>query len=76
MRVLERARMVTQRVAIRSEQCAADVEKIEKDSGLFIDTFNQQEVLFSTLREFTRKGRTGTVRQLENVAHALKETPV
>lgn len=41
MKVLERAKMLCERVSMKSEQCAMDVEKIETESSLFIDNFNQ-----------------------------------
>lgn len=68
--------MVCDRVYIKAEQCAIDVDKIERDSGLFIDTFNSQELLFVALKEFTKKGRNGSIRDLELVAQGLKETPI
>ena len=40
MRLLERAKLLSDRVAVKSEQCAVDVDKIEHESTYFIDTFN------------------------------------
>ena len=40
MQVLERVRIVTERSSITCEQFAINAEKIEKDSGFFIDTLN------------------------------------
>jgi len=74
--LLEKAKLLSERVAVKSESCAIDVDKLEKESGLFIDTFHQQELLFSALKEFTKKGRNGTVRDLELVAEGLRDTPL
>ncbi|TNV84051.1 hypothetical protein FGO68_gene12154 [Halteria grandinella] len=74
--LLEKAKLLSERVASKSESCAIDVDKLEKESGLFIDTFHQQELLFSALKEFTKKGRNGTVRDLELVAEGLRDTPL
>jgi hypothetical protein len=56
-RLIERARQVTERAAISCEQFAAEAEKIERDSAFFIDTINQQEGLFASLKEFARGGK-------------------
>ena len=74
MQVLERVRIVSERSSITCEQFAINAEKIERDSGFFIDTLNQQDILFDALREFSRKGKG--IHQLEIISSQLKETSI
>jgi hypothetical protein len=71
--LIERARIVSERSAINCEQFSLNAESIEKESGFFIDTINQQELLFKALKDFGRRGKGS--RQLEVIVRALKEFP-
>ena len=64
---------MSERSAINCEQFSLNAESIEKESGYFIDTINQQELLFKALKDFGRRGKGS--RQLEVIVRALKEFP-
>ncbi len=51
-----------------------NTENIEKESGYFIDTLNQQDHLFAALRDFGRKGKGN--RLLEIISRSFVNTPI
>ena len=76
-RILERARMVSGRVAVKAETTSIEIGKIEQSSDIVIDCFNQQDSLFNCLHQFAQKsGSMNANKELQGVADALKHVSV